>query len=351
MYLVQLYRIIMSIYIKNADTVNHTWSGQLVTPGQYYLLQSLEEATWANNSQLLSDIGSGKAIVARDNSGNTDISDINEAINYLKGIAPIEISVASTEKTTDLNLTKVATYRPEGSSSTKVSHDWCNKSTWYQNSTEVTGETMTDSGNQLTFNSTNAYWIDLEHGKVYNEYNIADKKQPKVYIDDVETTTGFSINYEVGSVTFDNAQTGTIKCDYWYGSNSLFTLAPDPGKIMIIEHAELQFSKNIQINTPINFEIWVYHPDQVTYPGVKVPYQVIKYKSMKDIINAANLGQGFIPACGELTQDILVFPFNYATVKPFRSSIGAELRVTADDNSMLGGEWGTATFYILSEDE
>lgn len=76
----------MSKYIKNDDTVNHTWSGQIVTPGQYYAIQGTEEIAWMNNAQLLSDIGSGLAIVAKDDTGNSDITDVNEAINYLKNL-------------------------------------------------------------------------------------------------------------------------------------------------------------------------------------------------------------------------------------------------------------------------
>ena len=45
------------------------------------------------------------------------------------------------------------------------------------------------------------------------------------------------------------------------------------------------------------------------------------------------------------------FPFNYATVKPFQSSLGAELRLKIDGDEPFSGEWGNATFYILSETE
>ena len=105
------------------------------------------------------------------------------------------------------------------------------------------------------------------------------------------------------------------------------------------------------MDKPINFEVWVYHPDQVNFPGVKIPYQTITYKNVKDLINACNKGKGAIPAMSGLVNDVLVFPFNYATVKPFRSSLGAELRITMDGTDPISGEWGTATFYILSKDE
>lgn len=74
----------MNIYIKNNDTILHTWSGQQVQPSQYYLIESNELNRWQSNAALLADITNGTAIVARDNSGNEDIIDINEAIDYLK---------------------------------------------------------------------------------------------------------------------------------------------------------------------------------------------------------------------------------------------------------------------------
>ncbi len=74
--------------IKNNDSETHTWVGQEIQAGQYYQIQPLEEMAWANDSSLLSDIGSGIAIV---NDGSSDITDINEAINYLKGDVPKEV--------------------------------------------------------------------------------------------------------------------------------------------------------------------------------------------------------------------------------------------------------------------
>ena len=74
------------IYIKNADSVSHVWTGMTIAAGAYYEIQDDERLAWANNSNLLVDISNGIAIVARDNSGTTDITDISLAINTLKDI-------------------------------------------------------------------------------------------------------------------------------------------------------------------------------------------------------------------------------------------------------------------------
>jgi hypothetical protein len=76
----------MSKWIKNNSGGDKTWLGQLLTDQQYYHIQTHEEISWANNSTLLSDIGNGDAVVAKDDSTNKDITDVNDAINYLKGL-------------------------------------------------------------------------------------------------------------------------------------------------------------------------------------------------------------------------------------------------------------------------
>ena len=72
---------------------------------------------------------------------------------------------------------------------------------------------------------------------------------------------------------------------------------------------------------------------------------------MRDLINEANLGTGKIQAIDLLTQDTLVFPFNYGSVKPLKYSDGAELRVMVNNDVELTGSYGTATFYCLIMDD
>ena len=336
----------MSVYIKNISGSSKTVRGNVMDNNSYILINESERIDWGLDDSVFSDISSDDLIIAKSDDGLNDISNYSEQWDYLKNNLPKIITFSEEDKTPAQKVISVAVKRPEGSSTTLCTHDFTNKSTWYQGSIEVTGETL--SANGLTYSAVNDGWIDLEHGKVYNEYAIENKRAPKIYDNAVLITTGFTINYEDGEIVFDNTPTGPITADYWHGSDSTFTVSPLSGKYLIIEHAELNFTKDIEMTTPLNFEIWVYNPADL--PN-KVKYQNIKYKNMKDIISAANLGQGFIQACGEITKDILIFPFNYATVKPLSSSLGAELRITADDNIELNGEWANAAFYILSEDE
>lgn len=244
---------------------------------------------------------------------------------------------------------RVAVYRPEGSSSTVISHDWTDKSTWYNKSTRVTGETLTlDTGKIYDFANQNI--IDLTHGRLYDEDAYLSGHELKVYDNAVLKTedTDYTMNYTTGKVTFDAAYTvtGPVTADYSYASGSEWVLKPATGKVLHIEHAELQFSANVDMS-PVAFEIWVYNPADL--PN-KIKYQEIIYKNIKDVIGAANLGQGYIPSIDILTQNIIVFPFNYATVKSLKDSDGAELRVRILDDQPFLGEFATATFYVLSED-
>jgi len=244
---------------------------------------------------------------------------------------------------------KVSIYKPEGSSSTIVSHVWTDPSSWYTKSTRVTGETLSLVAGKI-YDFANPNVIDLTHGRMYAENDITGYEL-KVYDNGTLTTedTDYTMNYESGQVTFDAGYTvtGPITADYSHESGSEWTLKPLANKILHIEHAEIQFTKNV-VMSPISFEIWVYNPADL--PN-KIPYQKIVYKNIKDVINASNLGQGFIPALDVLGQDILVFPFNYATIKSLRDADGAELRIKILNDTKFQGEWATATFYVLSQDQ
>lgn len=73
--------------IKNTDTVARTYAGMQIASAGQYQIQDQEIGRWANDSALLADIGSGKAVV---NNGTSDITDVALAINYLKDIQLVD---------------------------------------------------------------------------------------------------------------------------------------------------------------------------------------------------------------------------------------------------------------------
>lgn len=74
----------MAKFIKNADSIDHTWSGQSVVAGSYYEIQPAELVNWQTNSQLLTDIGNAIAIVSSAGDSSGDIANVSAAIDFLK---------------------------------------------------------------------------------------------------------------------------------------------------------------------------------------------------------------------------------------------------------------------------
>lgn len=244
-----------------------------------------------------------------------------------------------------------------------VTHNFCDKTTWWQQSTQVTNETLSPEGDGFTFNSIHERWIDLTHGKVYLEDRIVGRSDyiPVVKVDGIiktertpfETVGGdYVVDYSNGSVTFTESQAGkTITASYYYAGSSLFTISPDAGKVLWIRDSEVQFSIDIEMTSTINFQGFAYNPSDL--PN-KIPVtEKTNYKTMRDFIEEAKGVYPQVPALGGsgprgISQSHVVFPFKYTQVKMLQSSYGVEIRVWMDSHEEFNGEFGTATFYCQS---
>jgi hypothetical protein len=288
--------------------------------------------------------------------GETTILDtlVNDHIN-----TPIieDILVKLNEPKTSTGLPKMSMFEPEGASATIVSINYADKCSWYQGAVQVTGGALATSDN-LNYTDPNArtHWIDLEHGRLYDEDNImaqsSNAYKVKVFVDGTEQTTGFTIDYVAGKITFESTVIGvSVTANYWYADKSWFRLRPKAGKILAIKAAEVQFSRSTTLPSPFVFEPWfVDHP---LYGTMAIPGEQICYKNGKDFISACNEGQGVIPAWpgGGLTEDVHVFPFQYARPKPIKYSENIEIRVYCKSHEATGGEYATASFYVTIDDE
>ena len=342
-------------WVKNTSGGTDTWVGQELADVEYYQIQDHERVQWSNDDKVLNDIASTNLTVCLDNSGTTDLSGTATQINQLKN-STIEISnLPKTASTSVTNAVEVVIHKPDVVSTELVTHDWTKKKTWYNKSVQVVDEILSDSGDGLTFNSANTFWIDLYHGNVYDEDTImaatSNLYKVEIQIDDVlqDFEDGYTIDFDTGNVVFGSSQSGNvIKATYSYATTSEWVLKPNAGKTIIIEHSEIQFSVNSVLHSPIQFEIWAYDPND---PPNKIMYTAKKYKNGKDLIGTANQGQGYIPAFDNLSQNILVFPWNYVGVIPVNYSQGTELRVRIMDDQPYVGEYATGTFYISVKDE
>jgi hypothetical protein len=279
-------------------------------------------------------------------------------------------SVEMSEKTSG-GRSLLAIKKADGISFSRVSHDFTNRTTWYTQAKQILDETLVGSG-LGPYSSSKPNWIDVTSGNIFQEYNLTSYI-PQIKVAGVLKVLGvdYTVDYATGAITFVAIQTGVVTASYFYEDGADYILEPDPGKILGLEHSEIQFSKDVQMLGAVNFEIWVYNPlfnssqkivpeDPSWYPGkpsepsrnqLRFMYKFEKYKNIKDVINSANLGQGFIPKCAGLNNDVLVFPFNYVTEIKLLSSQGGQLRITLEDDTAFTGEWATVTFYCTSEDD
>lgn len=321
---------------------------EVPSEGQLDLCESCSLEEIANSDDLIELLGQGtdKFIV---NDGSRDY-ELGEGIDLVRRIVqkfPIEsISQAP----------KFAVLPPEGNEVIVISHNWCDKCTWYEESVKVTNETLQDSGDGLTFISQNDYWIDLNHGRLSKEDFIKSGYLPEVKVDGVkkierpafsDSGGDFEIDYKNGTVTFFEAQTGTVSVTYHYAQGSRFTIAPNNGKILRMERAEVQFSKNIDMNDSVCFEIWAYNPSDPPNKIMVSPADV--FKTVRDFIDDATGCYPEIPAFGGTKRGLsyphVVLPFNYRTVRDLKSSQGLEVRIRLENNVPFDGEFATITFY------
>lgn len=85
----------MDKHIKNVSGGDKTYLGQLISNNTYYQIQPSEDSAWSNDSTLITDISSGDVLVAKDDTGNNDITDVNAAINYLKNNITQSVEIES----------------------------------------------------------------------------------------------------------------------------------------------------------------------------------------------------------------------------------------------------------------
>lgn len=269
---------------------------------------------------------------------------------------------------------KTASELPQGDKVNVISINWCDKCSWYPNSIKVTDETLIDTGDGKRFKSQHEFWIDLTHGRVTYEDQIAKNANtyiPIISVDgavvdsDTDTDGYYEIDYEKGEIVFSESQIGkNVISTYWYAVNGEFTVKPIPGKKLKILLVEVQFSKQIKLNDSMYFQAY-------GYAGVFAPQLVpailqatdliplgdpIIYKRMVDYINEANGSFPIIPMIGNgswrgLKDEIVIFQWRYLARTDLHSSYGMEVRVGLIDSIAHEGELATATFYALSADE
>lgn len=259
--------------------------------------------------------------------------------------------------------------REVGNTRIIYSPNFADKCTWWQGSTQVIGQELTDSGDHLTYNSPHAHWIDLIHGRLSHEDEVGVVPNKSTYLATVyidgtpaterppfQTSGGdYAIDYTTGDVTFFTSQEGkTVTADYSYAVSSTYVFGPDAGKILKIEKSEIQYSDDVQMNATFYYAPFAYNPADLPNKIQAAPAHV--YKGLKDFVVEANGVYPIHPAVPNtngrgLARPHINAPFDYGTVRTLYSSMGVEIRIWLDPNEACGGEFAEMTFYCMEFDE
>lgn len=274
----------------------------------------------------------------------------------------------------------VSLWPTESDRVTIISPNWCDKTTWYRLAVRVVDE-VADCDNPLLhtqYSVNHTYLIDSYHGKISQEDSLRDGDgnsfRVQVKVNDVLKAErdphlgsggDYSINYVTGVITFFSGLSGNdvVKVTYHYANGSEFALAPASGKSLKITKAEVQFGVDIGLTDSVQFQIYglvdVFAPQLM--PGIpsgtKIPLgDPIVYKTMADYYNDGNGAYPTLPALGGggwrgMQQQVVVMPWDYASVTELKSSLGMEIRIKLEHDTPFTGSFATATFYGLSESE
>ena len=153
-------------------------------------------------------------------------------------------------------------------------HNFCDPTTWFGDSERVTDQAMEAVGGSggLTWKSTDAdhvNWIDLRSGRQHNqehwateadhgyaiEVKVNGTAKAQCAIFDFTSDTGdYWVDYDTGEVHFFADQTGnTVTASFSRATTSAFHVSPHEGKILRIEDAEADFSKDMVLKTSFGY--------------------------------------------------------------------------------------------------
>lgn len=269
--------------------------------------------------------------------------------------------------------------------------DYGDKTTWYQNATQVTGGELTINaaksdqvGNNYVLNMPQPNAINIESRKLSAPHRYLRKYDDAMFIggllmadgsfkehkdfyvklfkDGIDITSHVSaIDYALGEVStanIDFLDSSVITANYWHCPEvnaSQFVLRPHEGVKWFMKHVEMQMSIGVTHMPTIVFEMWGgkedydYDFNDPMQRAYHVGYEM-HYRSSVDYINVGNEGKGVIPAHDSLTTDTVVFPFNYdraLDVGTDATSKGKLIRIySLDDRAYEGTDICTTSFYI-----
>ena len=290
----------------------------------------------------------------------------------------------------------------EGVQVTYISHNWCDKTTWYGASERVEDEVLIDSGDHLTYNMTTPKpVIDVTHFKISNESTKTEIKACRaivkvdnvVKVEDYYKGVGiiaadYTINYETGAVTFHTALSPSAEVEISYNKLGVYyepnefaraskwVIKPPAGKVLIFSEAETQFDDDVSMKDSIRFVGFttVGKDPNVSFlltapynipSGTKIPITMLlpdeekRYNTKDDLIDDFN-GCYEIPKFGGMSPtfrdnviDKKVYKLAYKGTDNMRVSdaYGQEIWVFLKDDVEFAGTKATSTIYGVAYNE
>jgi hypothetical protein len=296
----------------------------------------------------------------------------NEDVTILHAIVAAHTGEALPQGTQQVTLSGVdvissklvtSTYPTKGLRYTVYTHNWANKTTWYQESTRVVDETPTDTGDHLTYTLAHQYVIDTYHGKIFGEDFLtdADENSYRVVIkvnnvtkteQDPHIVSGgdYTIDYVNGTVTFLQSQeNNTVTVTYYYAQSSKFIVSVSEGKTYDLVRVECQFASDTQLKDTV-----IYKVTALVGPGgsrVTVTNPLV-YKTMYNFIDdrdeVLEVQKAFdVNNWRGLSKDVYSIRWNYVAVTEFSSEYGTQIEMSLEHDEAFEGTYVTTTLEFL----
>jgi len=225
-------------------------------------------------------------------------------------------------------VTHVKSYRDSSKSFTTP--DFANRQSWFYDTTQITDEIMTTS-DDLVYSSIRTPTSGWDHDWLKWDCvpNHVRQTTPSIRVvvkkNDTIITSGFSIDYKNGTVTFSvaNESTDEITVTYKYGNSSTYDLQANPGKILKVDYIETQFSvgSSMPEDSVMIFQA-IYNGPAIPSMGIPADYDIpiskYEYYNAKDFLNESTQAYQ-VKAFMELERDVNILPWHYLTGHTIKS--------------------------------
>lgn len=319
-----------------------------------------------------------------------EISVLNNVVNNHQPQQVIE----QTNKYDGKGLLMVSSVGLTGKRKNLISHNFCDKTTWWTNSYRVTDEVMINTGNNIEYRLSNDkiiinasyYKIPFERvvRQVHNIYVIVKvndqvKIEDKIVGDDI-LMQDYYVNYSTGRVYFNSPlePSDVVKISYntlqntdnnnLYGyRQSTFRLRPPVGKIWTLYKAEVQFSENCQLQDSVLYipcstvgKDPSLNPLLNIYPyGTEIPIPLIapeerqEFNTMWDFIEGSDFAYPIpknttnLTSFRNITTDVMVYVWNYQGYESMQlnGDYGQYLDVFLENDTPVLGDRAVMSIY------